>query len=129
MREFTHRVLITGKRCNLGFLMVYLICKPPPCAPCRRVWLCLIISDIIFTTKQESNDEVCDSVSVNSIIFKSKKIGHCRMIEKDAMRAIRGAEILNACGKMVIYEAAYSGDGDMQKRRRGLAFEAGWGKN
>ena len=27
MREFTHRVLITGKRCNLGFLVVYLICK------------------------------------------------------------------------------------------------------
>ena len=40
------------------------------------------------------------------------------MAEKDAMRAIRGgAEILNACGKMVIYEAAYSGDGDMQKGR------------
>lgn len=33
---------------------------------------------------------VCDSVSVNSIIFKSKKIGHCCMVEKDAMRAIRG---------------------------------------
>ncbi len=33
---------------------------------------------------------VCDSASVNSIIFKSKKIRHCHMIEKDAMGAIRG---------------------------------------